>query len=197
MLVDDTGTMDVHAGKLFAGKGWPPFAKIALQYSKNTTNYQVSDLPEEQQNEVKTELAKLREQFRIRYTKLRSHLAARGKHVVLSSAVSYGFKAPITMLLLPMLQAYMYPSGFKYLHIVRDGRDVSLSSNQSPVAKFYNSTYPDAALRLAKYEHMAPIFAMHLWNDWNADLYNWERTEQQAQPRNFDFLVMSFLLKNR
>lgn len=190
MLVDDTGTMDVHAGKLFAGKGWPPFAKIALQYSKNTTNYQVSDLPEEQQNEVKTELAKLREQFRIRYTKLRSHLSARGKHVVLSSAVSYGFKAPITMLLLPMLQAYMYPSGFKYLHIVRDGRDVSLSSNQSPVAKFYNSTYPDAALRLAKYEHMAPIFAMHLWNDWNADLYNWERTEQQAQPRNFDFLVM-------
>ena len=190
MLVDDTGTMDVHAGKLFAGKGWPPFAKIALKYSKNTTNYQVSDLPLEQQSEVKTELTKLRDQFRIRYTKLRSKLSGRRSNFTLPSAVSYGFKAPITMLLLPMLQAYLYPSGFKYLHIVRDGRDVSLSSNQSPVAKFYNATYPDAAFRFAKYEHMAHVFAMHLWNDWNADLYNWERNEQQQQPKYFDFLVM-------
>ena len=218
MIVDDAGTMDVHASKIFGGKGWPPFAKIALKYSKNTSNYEITDLPQEQREEVKAELVKLREQFRIRYAKLRSKLAAAGRGgggrtntttsatTPLPTSVSYGFKAPITMLLLPMIQAYMYPSsGFKYLHIVRDGRDVALSSNQSPVAKFYNATYPrDATVRLKQYEqHLAPVFAMHLWNDWNADLYDWERRQLQLQqqhndasslsspsPPFFDFLVM-------
>jgi hypothetical protein len=125
MLVDDAGTMDIHAAKLFQGKGWPPFAKIALQYSPTTSNYQVTDLPPDKQSEVQAELRVLKDQFDRRSTKLRLKVAAK-PNITLSSTVLYGFKAPITMMLLPMLHSYMYPTGFKYLHIVRDGRDVAL-----------------------------------------------------------------------
>ena len=195
MLVDDPGTMDVHAGKLFDGKGWPPFAKIALNFSKHTSNYDIADVPLEFRDQVEKQLVRLRDQFEIRYTKLKNKLAnsPRGRtNRTLPSAVTFGFKAPITMLLLPMIQAFMYPTtGFKYLHIVRDGRDVALSSNQSPVAKFYAATYPDAAQRIQQYgKSMAPVFAMHLWNDWNADLYDWERNQQQQPKAFFEFLVM-------
>ena len=30
---------------------------------------------------------------------------------------------------------------FRYLHVVRDGRDIALSENTSPVRKFYNIIY--------------------------------------------------------
>jgi hypothetical protein len=118
----------------------------------------------------------------------------------LATSVSYGFKAPITMVLVPMIQAFLYPTGFKYLHVVRDGRDVALSSNQSPLKKFYNFTYPDAPARLAKFRNMTPVLAMQLWNDWNADLLEWaERTQMDASSSNttttagschFDYLVV-------
>eukprot|EP00536_Pseudo-nitzschia_multiseries_P002364 jgi/Psemu1/322523/estExt_fgenesh1_pg.C_310017 len=67
--------------------------------------------------------------------------------------VAYAIKAPVSMLILPLLAssvASFYrtqhknatPPTLKFLHVVRDGRDVALSENQSPVHKFYNLTYP-------------------------------------------------------
>jgi hypothetical protein len=200
MLVDDTGTMDIHASKLFDGKGWPPFAHLALKYggsgnghhttttTTTSANYKITDLPEVDQQKVEEELQTLKAQFDRRYKSLRSKAEA-NTNLTLVNSVLYGFKAPITMLLLPMLQAYLYPdTGFKYLHIVRDGRDIALSNNQSPVTKFYNATYPDAAARLEKYKNMAPVYGMQLWNDWNADLYDW--VQSQLSNNKFDYLVM-------
>ena len=121
----------------------------------------------------------------------------------LATNVSFGFKAPVTMLLLPMIQAHMYPQGFLYLHVVRDGRDIALSSNQSPVKKFYMTTYPDdAKARIDQYRNMSLVMAMQLWNDWNVHLLEWatqnmitkttnntKLTTTTTTPR-FDFMVV-------
>jgi hypothetical protein len=42
--------------------------------------------------------------------------------------VKYGFKAPVAMTLVPWW-AYLIPD-FKFLHVVRDGRDIAFSANQ-------------------------------------------------------------------
>lgn len=108
--------------------------------------------------------------------------------------VTYAIKAPASMLVLPVF-AYMQlqqkknesqpKQRLKFLHVIRDGRDVALSDNQSPVLKFYNLTYPpdhprrqsiasfvsssidpnDNAITHAK--------AIQLWNDWNINTYRW------------------------
>lgn len=65
----------------------------------------------------------------------------------------------------------------------------SCSANQSPVLKFYNSSYADAAARRAKYSNGSePVLAMHLWNDWNIQALEWEKSH--AKDDDFDYLVM-------
>jgi hypothetical protein len=105
-----------------------------------------------------------------------------------ATGVSVGFKAPITVTLLPLLKDTF--GQIKYVHVVRDGRDVSLSTNKSPVQKFYQSMYPDAKERMAKYSNNGsePVFAMHLWNDWNTQALEWEQVH--SSDEDFDFLVM-------
>lgn len=76
-------------------------------------------------------------------TSQRSHVRASARDV------TYAIKAPSSMLVLPlftsMQQQHLEPQRkrpLKFLHVVRDGRDVAMSDNQSPVMKFYNLTYP-------------------------------------------------------
>jgi hypothetical protein len=54
------------------------------------------------------------------------------------------------------------------------GRDVALSSNQSPVLKFYRSTYTDYEQREEKFSgDLWNVRAMQLWNDWNTQVNAW------------------------
>ena len=186
MLLDDAGTMDINGGPLCAGQGWPPLAKLALQEKE----YPVHKWPDSAQNQSQVEFEKLRDRLETRFERKMTKLQSLHKvnNSQLARKVLYGFKAPVTVVLVPMMQAHLYPKGFKYLHVVRDGRDIALSTNQSPVKKFYNSTYPDAADRIDQYRDMAPVLAMQLWNDWNADLYDWAR--KQNASSNFDYLVV-------
>jgi hypothetical protein len=63
------------------------------------------------------------------------------------------------------------------------------STNQSPVKKFYNSTYPDASERRNKYSNgYESVLAMHLWNDWNTQALEWEKAH--AKEEDFDFIVV-------
>ena len=49
--------------------------------------------------------------------------------------------------------------------------------------------YPDADARRAKHPNTSdPVLAMHLWNDWNTQLLEWEKAH--ASDEDFDFLVM-------
>jgi len=49
--------------------------------------------------------------------------------------IDYGIKAPVSMLLVPMFREIW--GRMKFIHVVRDGRDIAFSGNQSPVKKFY------------------------------------------------------------
>lgn len=64
----------------------------------------------------------------------------KGVKVESSSDVRWGFKAPVSMLMVPAFNEVV-PQGVKFLHVVRDGRDISFSGNQSPVNKFYATHY--------------------------------------------------------
>ena len=57
--------------------------------------------------------------------------------------VTYGFKAPVSMCLVPFFhRAYATNAGgMKFLQVVRDGRDIAFSGNQSPVTKFYKANF--------------------------------------------------------
>jgi hypothetical protein len=209
MIVDDHGTMDMHGKQLYNGQGWPPLANRVLammqndQSNRSTTllNLTLDEIPQE----VRTNLVSLREELERRQSVARRKLELKMKGSSQKSPfaqdVTYGFKAPITMLLLPLLQAFMYPPdntpGFKYLHIVRDGRDVALSNNQSPVKKFYERAYASTfEERVRKFRNVSPVFGMQLWNDWNVNLYAWEQQQQSRIPTadnaasSFDYLVV-------
>jgi len=40
----------------------------------------------------------------------------------------------------------------KFIHVVRDGRDIAFSGNQSPVNKFYRNSYRDGPEKFSKWE---------------------------------------------
>ena len=99
----------------------------------------------------------------------------------------------ISQLLLPFFRKEL--SALKFLHIVRDGRDVALSNNQSPVEKFYSNYYEDASDREASMklddfgeQTRNRVKAIQLWNDWNKQVY--EYGIQNSDGNTFDVLVM-------
>ena len=70
---------------------------------------------------------------------------------------------------------------------LHSGRDVALSSNQSPVVKFYNTTYEDYQERSEKWKgDLRYVRAMQLWNDWNLQVREWAMTN----PDKVDYLAI-------
>ena len=62
------------------------------------------------------------------------------------------------------------------------GRDIALSSNQSPVLKFYEATYPDYLNRTRHFQgELYPVRGMQLWNDWNVQVHQWSQQTIQKQ----------------
>lgn len=190
MRIDDKESLDVHGSVLYEGQGWPPLAKSVLNVT-HSANYNLSDLPPDTLDSTKKELQNLKDSFDDWQLKFEQRYYVRDKlnqTIPRASNVAIGFKAPVTMLLLPLLQEVF--GKVKYLHIVRDGRDVALSTNKSPVQKFFSSMYTDAQERLDKYENtdLSPVLAMNLWNDWNTQVLEWER--EHASDADFDYLVV-------
>lgn len=100
--------------------------------------------------------------------------------------VSWGFKAPVSMLLVPFFAEAWGEA--KFLHVVRDGRDIAFSGNQTPVTKFYGNTFPLGS-RAHNLEG-APLKAIAMWNSWNVGLYDWaERNEDRGQA-GLDYLLL-------
>jgi hypothetical protein len=183
MRVDDQETLDVHGTVMFHGAGWPPLGNLILN-ATHSANYELDDLSKNTLVIAKEEINKLKSTFDV----FESRLYRKYPNVSRAAGVSVGFKAPITMTLLPLLKDAF--GRIKYVHVVRDGRDVSLSTNKSPIQKFYQSMYPDNKERMAKYSNSSsePVLAMHLWSDWNIQALEWE--EVHSSDEDFDFLVM-------
>jgi hypothetical protein len=126
-------------------------------------------------------------------SKLEEQTQKRRSRLPMASSVSMGFKAPVSQLLLPLFRDLL--PAVKFIHVVRDGRDVALSDNQSPVKKFYSTFYDDAHARDLQmeqndfgFESRMKIKALELWNDWNSQIYDYGK--EHADGTTFDVLVM-------
>jgi len=98
----------------------------------------------------------------------------------IADGVSWGFKAPVSMALFPLLAGWHGP--LKLIHVVRDGRDVAISGNQSPVEKFWGTTYGPGDKQRSKYEAGGKyVMAAALWSKWNADLFQWARNHEDIR----------------
>lgn len=69
------------------------------------------------------------------------------------------------------------------------GRDVALSSNQSPVLKFYQSMYKDYQQREEKFsKSLWNVRAIQLWNDWNTAVHEWAMRHVSKHDEVVDYM---------
>lgn len=188
MLVDDTGTYDVDASCLSHGKGWPPLVQKVME-ATHSAKYSLEDLPTHVLNQAMEEFETFHSIYQDRADRLLLEIRQSNRTVV--SKVNYGFKAPVSMLMLPILREVY--GRIKFLHVIRDGRDVSVSDNQSPVQKFYDSFYEDSWMHRQLYDkpddvELRSLLAMDLWNDWNVQVHDWAMHHNDGTT--FDYLVV-------
>ena len=177
IISEDPRTYDIHAD--IAG-GWPTFAHPLLKSTKSLI-YTPTNLSSSVKETVETALSKILTQakndqhlpqsFRLgvggKLTNLMNHSA---------SNVEYAFNAPVSLLFVPILHDLL-PS-FKFLHVLRDGRDIAFSANHGPVDKFYKDMF-DREPGVSDMERKS----IQLWSDWNSQIYNWSLTTLEAQSR--------------
>ena len=117
MVVDDRGTNDVHAEEM---GGWPPVVTPVLS-STHGGDYEVASLPRNVREGTTSAMGRFLKSMdtkgRAGHTKLVKHAEAkRGKGFV-ATGVSYGYKAPVSMLLVPFLALAYKDRGFKFLQV--------------------------------------------------------------------------------
>jgi len=201
VVSEDPETYDIH-GDLMGG--WPTVVKPVVQNVK-TLNYWPEDaagdnnkqsrldpaaanaarkqlpnvLPTNVDLAVGSSLRRLIDQARRDSHKPQSFVLARGGALPRPTGadakrVSFAFKAPVAMTLTPYW-AHLEPH-FKLLHVLRDGRDIAFSANQSPVQKFYQDMYGQDS-------QDSRVKAIRLWSDWNSQVHDWA-TEYTRRLRN-------------
>ncbi|GMI37782.1 hypothetical protein TeGR_g238, partial [Tetraparma gracilis] len=174
MVIDDMGTYDVHGQEMVGGKGWPDVVRPVLDEVHNA-DYEFGSLSDGTKAFVRAELGKM------------NAAHERKKRPSAAGGVDYGIKAPVSMLLVPGFREIW--GQMRFIHVVRDGRDIAFSGNQSPVNKFYRNSYADGEAQYQRWEgRLDKVRPMQLWSDWNADLLDWER--RNADGETFDFLVL-------
>jgi len=160
MVKDDACTFDVHAGEM---GGWPPVVRRALRFSHGA-NYKPEDIPENDRAYLRRSLKRFADKMKKeakRFSRMKRH-------------ERWGFKAPIAQMLLPFLDE-VFP-GFSFVQVLRDGRDLPFSKNQSPVDKFYVTMYKGAK---DSYLNLDPKFkAIRMWSDANTQVQTYMNTVQ-------------------
>lgn len=113
-------------------------------------NYELSSLPSSHCDRA---LSRLRE-ISGRY------LADRPVHLR-----AWGWKNPRSIYILPFIYA-VYP-GLRFVHVVRDGRDMALSSNQNQLRQHYAALFGRAP------RETGPVESIELWTRANLDVAAW------------------------
>ena len=201
MIVENPKTLDVEAsglGAIFVNdptdrtgrrkvKGWPVSVHETLGRTRSA-DYDASDLPPDVQARFRPFWNAMRRRGRASRSRMGSERA--------TSGVDWGFKAPVSMLLLPLFHRSDEIRGFKFLHVVRDGRDIAFSGNQSPVQKFYNLTFPpenDGGERWSRHDTTPEARAIELWSTWNTQVLRWEKRTMEVKSTTgakFDYMVV-------
>eukprot|EP00607_Mallomonas_marina_P001239 CAMPEP_0182435936 /NCGR_PEP_ID=MMETSP1167-20130531/78503_1 /TAXON_ID=2988 /ORGANISM="Mallomonas Sp, Strain CCMP3275" /LENGTH=574 /DNA_ID=CAMNT_0024627517 /DNA_START=105 /DNA_END=1826 /DNA_ORIENTATION=+ len=167
MVSEDPQTYDIHAD--IAG-GWPNIVTPVLQTTHKLL-YSAASMPTDVANNTVRKLRQLVRKAREDSQKKQSFTLAVGGLLkrppgATAAAVEFGFKAPVAMTLLP-LWTETCPH-LKFLHVLRDGRDIAFSANQGPVNKFYETMYgKEKPMR-----HPA-VRGIRLWSDWNSDIFKY------------------------
>jgi len=160
MVKDDACTFDVHAGEM---GGWPPVVRQAIRYAQSA-NYNPEDIPSQARDYIRGSMQKFARKMKAeakRFSSLKRHQR-------------WGFKAPISQMLLPFLEE-VFP-GFSFVHVLRDGRDLPFSKNQSPVDKFYDALYRDAGSSVL---NLPPKHkAIKMWSDANTQVLQYMESVQ-------------------
>ncbi|KAL3905826.1 MAG: hypothetical protein SGILL_009522, partial [Bacillariaceae sp.] len=110
----------------------------------------------------------------------------------IAKGISFAMKAPVSMLNLCLTFEIAPTTTFLFFVILYpSGRDVALSNNQSPVLKFYQSTYPDYQDREMRFSgSLWNVRAMQLWNDWNTAVYEWAMRHVAKQDGVVDYMMI-------
>eukprot|EP01041_Mallomonas_annulata_P003225 gene3225-6375_t len=190
MVSEDPQTYDIHADIV---GGWPTIVTPVIQ-ATHSLSYEPKALPTDIYSETVDRITKLLGRATEDSSKPQSFILARGGVLrrppgTEATAVSFGFKAPVAMTLLPFWVSVA--PNLKFLHVVRDGRDIAFSANQGPVEKFYETMYGvDRPLR-----HPA-VRGIRLWSDWNTQIFNWASTAMASlggskdTNRSFEYLFV-------
>jgi len=178
MVIDDYGTYDVHGQEMMGGKGWPEVVKPVIEET-STGDYDFGSLSKSTRELLKEEIGRMN----------RAH-ENKVRHTGSATSVSYGIKAPVSMLLVPAFLEIW--GGMKFIHVVRDGRDIAFSGNQSPVGKFYHSFYKDWSERENKWtgETGIRVKGIQLWSDWNSEVLEYSKRAASETSSNYDFIVV-------
>jgi len=198
MVYQDTATYDIHGKNRLMPNGWPEAVTPVLKQT-HSLYYNVDDLPTGLKRTTLDRLSLLIDNTEVDNNN-RPHpplrlLGSKTGTKATAHKVSFGFKAPVAMTLAPFW-ATLLPH-FKLVHVLRDGRDIAFSSNQSPVTKFFDAMYDKRDFDSSDYsdEQYIPAFkAIKLWSDWNTQLYDWaehlSRNPSPTYPLSFEYLVV-------
>ena len=195
-----------HIGQI----AWRNMIQIVLNRGTTTSNYQWKDLPLLAQMKMKQEWEKL-------YQGYVAKQLPESRYHDSQLPVLFGFEAHDSLFMLPVLQE-LIPGNIQYIHVVRDGRDVSLLSRHPETAapgdfkrkpthsmaeRFVLETHYEKAMKNIDHSlesdgegggtpnHKQVLETMQLWNDWNQASLTWL---QQKAPSNHLTLRVEDLL---
>lgn len=182
---DNAGTLDTHGHEM---GGWPPTVRLVMDATRRA-DYEVSDLPKAVLEDAVSRVHRY-------WSSWRSSPDVRDLTKTMtkkqSDIIIWAFKAPVSMLLLPIFLEVARRKNYgkvKFLHVVRDGRDIAYSGNQSPVKKFYNVSFPAGS---SQYLPGADSYlrAINLWSIWNTQVHDWERKSVATSSELFDYFIL-------
>lgn len=198
MVSEDPETYDIHADVV---GGWPKIVDPVISETHGLM-YDPDTVKSKLRDQTNDRISKVLDRAKADSKKPESTVLARGGKLngpegVRAAGVSFGIKAPVAMVMVPWWR-HMSPN-FKFLHVVRDGRDIAFSANQvcdistintnlylfslgaclhqGPVNKFYKTMYPQTSLR----QPSTNLKAIHLWSDWNSQIHKWSEIQQPGQ----------------
>ena len=130
MITEDQFTYDIHANEV---GGWPNLVKPVIDHT-HSLDYTPSSLPYHIQqhttvcvNQIVNKVISVATSRSPYIRSIQAGVVVETPAGVKASKVNVGFKAPVSMTMLPYF-VHLYPK-VMFLHVLRDGRDIAFSSN--------------------------------------------------------------------
>jgi hypothetical protein len=125
IVADDRDTFDVHGQEMFHKQGWPALVNRILEVT-HSGNYSFDELPDDTQQIVLREVSNFELYSRHKYYRQKQWLQSisrQGFYRIsqeppVANQVSFAMKAPVAMLVLPVLTKVF--GKIKFIHVLRE-----------------------------------------------------------------------------